>query len=620
MSSQNSKNKDGHFLHATCLGPITKLCGELSEFQQNLIYALNGVGKSYLARAFYILDQSKRDEDLDYTSEILLNDKSEQGSLSLIKRVIGEENDKVIGQLNFHKTAPLDPMSSDFIFHVFTSEYVENEVRKRHYNFDDIDLVGIPLGNSEINYRSTKVDLFELEESKTELKFALESRFESEKEELLEVYKISNLQVDEFEKLELIHFLDNYREFIDGSPTVANLRESLCKLEDLSGAIDFVDKSEITGNFQPEIIALLGRMTKVELQSENQSKSEILKEFISAREIVLQSIKTAFLKKFVANNIHDLNQYSNMVKQETRLYRWFRRRRVNRFDAQKRKEFAKTFKELLYFFFEDKYTYDTLNLTLKRGDFGMQYPHHAMSDGDRSVIDFCYYIASMHYKIKDDEDFQKLYLIIDDPVNSMSYDYIHAVCHVLRNLRYSKEFGLEIFGPRCNKTEYRRFKMLILTHSTYFFNLCRDHGIVKNNAAFWLFQFEKIHYIEALSIHVSPFLAHLLDIYNIVHNGKEYTHTTGNSMRCVLENIWRFRCPDIDNLTDFINSIQGVQGVEINKILLDADSHGYIEGQQIPKEKGKKACVDTLTIVDEFAPGQSAIIEKTINKVLNKKE
>ena len=178
------------------------------------------------------------------------------------------------------------------------------------------------------------------------------------------------------------------------------------------------------------------------------------------------------------------------------LTRKLRDRRKERIGENQREKFAETFQELLNFFFGNKYSYDPLKSVLKLNDLEVTYPHHSLSDGDKSVINFCYYIASIHYKLKHNSDYNNLYLIIDDPVNSMSFDYIHGVCHVLKNLKFSKEGNLSIFGNTSQINQYTRPKLLIMTHSTYFFNLCRENGIVRKDAAHWLFQNEKTHNIS----------------------------------------------------------------------------------------------------------------------------
>src|SRR3546814_12065136 len=49
---------------ATCLGPVQKLNAPLSKHAQNLIYARNGTGKSFLTRAFRYLDMHGQGEDI----------------------------------------------------------------------------------------------------------------------------------------------------------------------------------------------------------------------------------------------------------------------------------------------------------------------------------------------------------------------------------------------------------------------------------------------------------------------------------------------------------------------------------------------------------------------------
>ena len=119
MTRQNKNSKGEQIIEVSCLGPISRLSGTLSRYSQNLIYAINGVGKSYLARVFYILEQIQRNNQIEYASEILLNHDSKQGSLSFIKRTESNAEDLIIGQLNFYDTNSYNAEPSDCIFHVF---------------------------------------------------------------------------------------------------------------------------------------------------------------------------------------------------------------------------------------------------------------------------------------------------------------------------------------------------------------------------------------------------------------------------------------------------------------------------------------------------------------------
>src|SRR3546814_3617331 len=61
---------------ATCLGPVQKLNAPLSKHAQNLIYARNGTGKSFLTRAFRYLDMHGQGEDISDAAFNLISEES----------------------------------------------------------------------------------------------------------------------------------------------------------------------------------------------------------------------------------------------------------------------------------------------------------------------------------------------------------------------------------------------------------------------------------------------------------------------------------------------------------------------------------------------------------------
>ena len=578
------------------------------------MYAVNGVGKSYLARVFYILEQLQRENEIKYATEILLNHNSKQGSLSFKKLDNNNKDATVYGQLEFYNTNSINANRFDSIFHVFTDEYVENEVRSRHYNFDNVDLVGIPLGNSKIEYSSIKRGLTNLNYEKSELRRNLETKFDWEKKQLFNSKFFAGKNNVKNQNLDFGDFLQDSRKYNRRRKPKLGLSEILYQLENLTAVSKFINNNQMSKINVLGTDTLISELCQIEYNSNEKSQSELKSIVNSKLKDLHPLVRESFLIEFANENHQSLTRLKQISREEAQLNRRLRGRRNERVGENQREEFAKTFQELLDFFFGSKYSYDPLKLVLKLNNLGMTYPHHSLSDGDKSVIDFCYYIASIHYKLQNSSDFKKLFLIIDDPVSSMSFDYIHAVCHVLKNLKFSKEGKLVIFGQKGQANQYTRPKMLIMTHSTYFFNLCRENGIVRRDAAFWLFQDKKTHNISKFDAHLSPFFGHLLDIYKIAYHNYNYSHTTGNSMRCVLENIWRFRCPNKNNLGDFISGIHDVDGAEINKILLDSESHNGPDWHKIPNEMGKRACKNTLKIVKKYAPGQLKLIKQKINK------
>ena len=96
---------------------------------------------------------------------------------------------------------------------------------------------------------------------------------------------------------------------------------------------------------------------------------------------------------------------------------------------------ADTFELLLKDFFGDKYVFDKDAFVIKRGVHEMaRGPHRTLSDGEKTAIAFCYFVACVHRKVTANTDYRRLFMVFDDPVTSMSYDFVFAIAQTLKNL------------------------------------------------------------------------------------------------------------------------------------------------------------------------------------------
>ena len=225
---------------------------------------------------------------------------------------------------------------------------------------------------------------------------------------------------------------------------------------------------------------------------------------------------------------------------------------------------AETFELLLRDFFADKYIFDKDEFTLRRGDHEMQRgPHRTLSDGEKTAIAFCYFIACIHRKVEANSDYRKLYLVFDDPVTSMSYDFIFSIAQTLKNLSVSNKGEVSINPGVIDGNKYARPELLILTHSSYLFNIVLSNKVVNGNAAFALNAASDAHTLKRTNKYVAPFHEQLKDIYEVA-NGKDPDHRTGSAIRSVLEAIGRFCRPDkSDSLTNFIQHIATEDGIRL---------------------------------------------------------
>ena len=60
-------------------------------------------------------------------------------------------------------------------------------------------------------------------------------------------------------------------------------------------------------------------------------------------------------------------------------------------------------------------------------------PDQVLSDGEKTILSFCYYLSNIHTKINNTEDYDKIILVIDDPISSMDFDYIYQLTSIIKN-------------------------------------------------------------------------------------------------------------------------------------------------------------------------------------------
>ena len=281
--------------------------------------------------------------------------------------------------------------------------------------------------------------------------------------------------------------------------------------------------------------------------------------------------------------------------------------------TEARARVAETFERLLRVFFDGKYVFDKQHFILKRGDREMiRGPHRTLSDGEKTAIAFCYFVACVHLKVKANSDYKKLFFVFDDPVTSMSYDFVFSIAQTLKNLSVSKQGEVSIDPSVIDGNEKSRPNLLILTHSSYFFNISLTNRVVSDNAAFALHEETNQHRLTKLNQYVAPFHQQLKDIYEVA-TGKDPYHGTGNSIRSVLEAVGRFCRPDkCNSLTEFIRFLASEEeGINLKSVLINSLSHGsYYEETPSPSDL-RLACKETIEVVEKYAYGQLEIIRSS---------
>jgi wobble nucleotide-excising tRNase len=758
-------------ISAKCLGPVFSLEGELTKNAQNLIFARNGTGKSFLARAFRYLDLYGQGNDIKDAARNLVSDESSdgrgeirfsRGPHSMGELQLAKDGDDVRAQL------------SNTILHVFSEDFVHDELRQRMYEIDGEIENEISVDSENFKLRDAQEALAKAIQAEQDAFNALEKQLENEKVSELSGKAGISKHLREYRYLELPRLIERFTE--NPEPPEKSFAELLRDLDSLrslplepahpgsvnlvgAGDIDFgamaesisritspssvsetaKQKIEAHHNFFkagitiveeehlttcpfceqditiPDPKAIIDSYVAYFADAEEKHRSQ-LREFnnsLAAKEseigliemnLVRQKSRFDGLKRYLpskkdtdlnggeelirharqaisshmdviqakaqslavvqslpVDNLIDaiavLNEtiQANNVKSDEltaavekadeerkalhrsacvaferefaiRLWSEFESLETLRDQAKTKRDelsalerlnpsakardrVAGTFELLLREFFGEKYLFDKENFRIKRGNREMaRGPHRTLSEGEKTVIAFCYFVASIHRKVSANSDYQRLFLVFDDPVTSMSYDFVFAIAQTLKNLSISRQGEVSINPGQIDGHNYARPELLILTHSSYFFNISLTNRVVTDQAAFALYQEGDKHTLARLDAYVAPFQQQLRDVYETAH-GREPHHGTGNAVRSVLEAVGRFCRPDkATSLTKFINFLAGEVGISLKSVLINSLCHGTYYEETPPPDDLKLACEETILVVEKYAPGQLEII------------
>ena len=261
-----------------------------------------------------------------------------------------------------------------------------------------------------------------------------------------------------------------------------------------------------------------------------------------------------------------------------------------------------TFSILLKRFFGNKYSFDGTNFKVRRNNREMlRGGDRTLSDGEKSAMAFCYFLAQTHLRVESNEDYKRVYFVFDDPVTSMSYDYIYSIIQCLRLLRISADGEIQ-FNLQ---SDPHRPRMLILTHNAYFFNVASTNRLVLGKALYQLVENADCHDLRSQQAFATPHLLHLKDVVDVSQGKKAADHTTPNSVRSVVEGIWKFCRPDIQNFTEFVKFLISEHDIEIRSVLINDLCHGgKFSDPPHNEEDIRKATEEAVAVVESFAPGQ----------------
>lgn len=251
----------------------------------------------------------------------------------------------------------------------------------------------------------------------------------------------------------------------------------------------------------------------------------------------------------------------------------------------KKLKVIESLKGYLNFFFQDKYEFDEDNFCLK---FGTQLMNSnasdILSDGEKSIVAFCHYLADVHKLVNKESDYDKLFFVIDDPISSLDFHFVYSVSQIIRDLQDS-------LGMVKNR-------FIVFTHNLEFMSI-----LIRNKIAADYITLSNGNLSKLKQELVMPYEEHLRDIL-YVSKGGEPSHTTPNSIRHVVETINRFEAPDKD-LKTYLSDNDILKSNEFIYSIMHDSSHGIMRSQRpFTSEMIKAGCTAVISFINTKYGGQ----------------
>lgn len=238
----------------------------------------------------------------------------------------------------------------------------------------------------------------------------------------------------------------------------------------------------------------------------------------------------------------------------------------NKVKVAKKDKVAETIKAVLNYFFADKYTFDSETFLLKFKNIllNKNKVKHVLSEGEKNIIAFAFFLGDTHIQIEKEDDYEKLFFIIDDPISSMDFSHVYTLSGIIRRLEDLIPLG-----------ERKRF--IILTHNNDFMRI-----LCSNNIASEKLKLKKNKIMYLKNTHRMLYIDHLFDIYRIAQNSESPTHTTANSIRHIIETLIKLENLDIskEGVDKYIQ--EHFDQDRKTYTLINDLSHGGLRSEQLP--------------------------------------
>jgi wobble nucleotide-excising tRNase len=270
----------------------------------------------------------------------------------------------------------------------------------------------------------------------------------------------------------------------------------------------------------------------------------------------------------------------------------------NQAKALKKDKVIEAFEEFLNVFFAGKYTFDKDNFCLKFDTHNLiSNASDVLSDGEKSIVAFCFFLAETHKKINKKDDYKKLFFVIDDPISSLDFHYVYSVAQIIRRLNDDSRFPI---GDK--------LRFLVLTHNIEFMSI-----LIRNRIVNGQFILEKSEIKKLQKELIMPYEEHLRDIYEVSEGTKTPSHTIPNLIRHILETINKFEKPNLDFITYCENIELLKDDNEFLYALIHDNSHGNYRNQMATTpDMIIKGCKKVIEVISSKFDGQIEVMKKNL--------
>lgn len=363
------------------------------------------------------------------------------------------------------------------------------------------------------------------------------------------------------------------------------------KHRDISASVNI--DANIEKSYEEKILALNNQIygNNKLIDEINSKKNSIGEENKNIRKNICKAAYNLWVDKYGKEQ----KQYVDLLKQEDTLRKEIEKKKASQ-KIEKKKLVSETIKKVLDYFFSGKYTLDekTFRLVFQTKTLEKNQTKNVLSEGEKNIVAFAYYLGDTHTIIEKEEDYKRLFFVIDDPISSMDFTYVYTLSGVIRDIK-------SIF-PKMD-----RIRHLVLTHNSDFIRILSSNNIL-----------DKVLLLKNSSLHewndnfTVPYINHLLDIYRIARKGEKATHTTANSIRHIIETIDKFESIDTneDSVKTFI--MNNIPNDKKSYTYINDLSHGGWRTEQPPMtdDDYKEVCETIIALVEKRYPNQITYCQK----------